>query len=357
MAAPDPNTPSLRSGMASEDASTQALSEALSSSFILVRLLIIALLVALAFSCCFQVKQNEIAVVLRFGRPVGDTPDERVKRPGLHWSLPYPIDEVVKIPIGESSVARSTVGWYLQSQADEIRHVKPEELDRLTPGRDGYVITSDGNILHARARLSYRISDPVAFAFNFNNPTNLLVNALNNSIHWAAVRTTADDALYLDVSGFRSAVRTHLAEFIQVAKLGVQIDQLEVETAAPQYVKRYFDQVTEAAQDRYGRISQAEGDSEKVRREAVSEAARAVDNARAAGNALIQGLAADAQFFQDQLAEYRKSPALITSRLRLATIGRVFTNSGDKWFLPSGVNELRLNLSREPESPNKPAER
>src|SRR6185369_5824359 len=145
MAAPDFNKTGLRPTTnlvgGSDDTSSQALSEALSSSFMLVRLLIIALLVALAFSCCFQVKQNEVAIVLRLGRPVGDTPEQRLRRPGLHWSLPYPIDEVVKIPLGESSVVRSTIAWYVQSLADEVAGAKPEELDRLTPGRDGHVIT------------------------------------------------------------------------------------------------------------------------------------------------------------------------------------------------------------------------
>ena len=337
-----------------DDASSQALSEALSSSFVLVRILIGALVIALFFSCAFQVKQNEVAVVLRFGRPVGDTPDERVKRAGLHWSLPFPIDEVVKIPLGESSVARSTIAWYLQSDADAAAGVKPDELDRLTPGRDGHVITADGNILHVRAELRYRISDPAAFVFNFRNPTNLLVNLLNNSVHWAAVRTTVDNALYKDVDGFRNSVRLRLSQLIELAHLGVRIDQLEVQTVAPQFVKRAFDMVIAAGLDRDKRVKEAQGDAEKITREAVGEAARAIDTAKSSGNALVQGLAADARSFNDQLGEYRKSPSLVRTRLQLATIGRVFTNAADKWYLPAGVTELRLNLSREPESITRP---
>lgn len=360
MAAPDPKS-GLRATsnpvVNTDDASSQALGEALSSSFVIVRLLIIALLVALVFSCLFQVKQNEVAIILRFGKPVGDTPDERVKRPGLHWSLPYPIDEVVKIPLGESSVVRSTSSWYLQSPADEAAGLPPDELDRLTPGRDGHVITSDGNILHVRAILRYRISDPVAYTFTFRNPTNLLVNALNNSVHWAAVRTTADNALYKDVPGFRDSVRTRLSQLIEQSRLGVRIDQIEVQTLAPQFVKRAFDMVIEAEQDRSKRINEAQGEYEKVTREAVGEAARVIDTARANGNALVQSLAADARFFHDQLPEYRKAPELVKLRLQLATIGRVFTNSVDKWYLPAGATELRMNLSREPEENVVPAER
>ena len=175
MAANDPQPSGLRANNvalpSAEDASSQALSEALSSSFVLVRLLIAALCVGFLFSCIFQVKQNEVAIILRFGSPVGSTAAEQVLHAGLHWALPYPIDEIVKIPVGESRSVRSTTGWYLQSDADAAAGQKPDELPSLTPGRDSYVLTGDGNILHVRATVFYRLSNPVAFTFNFDNPT------------------------------------------------------------------------------------------------------------------------------------------------------------------------------------------
>jgi hypothetical protein len=55
--------------ISSDDASSQALSEALGSSLVLIRLLGALLLAAFVFSCVFTVKPNEVAVVLRFGKP------------------------------------------------------------------------------------------------------------------------------------------------------------------------------------------------------------------------------------------------------------------------------------------------
>ena len=59
-------------------------------------------LMVLAFfgSGFFQVGPSEKAVILRFGKPVGEGKSVLLG-PGLHWSFPYPIDEVVKIPITE----------------------------------------------------------------------------------------------------------------------------------------------------------------------------------------------------------------------------------------------------------------
>src|SRR5881394_2415082 len=84
-----------------EDAGAQALSEALRSSFDIVKFLMAALVIAFIFSGVFTVKPNQVAVKLRLGKPVGAGAGQLLK-PGLHWKLPYPIDDVVAIPVGES---------------------------------------------------------------------------------------------------------------------------------------------------------------------------------------------------------------------------------------------------------------
>lgn len=62
---------------------------------------LIVILVALI--CCSGIRvvnNHEVAVVLRFGRLVGDTREEQVKEPGLLLAFPYVIDEVIKVPVG-----------------------------------------------------------------------------------------------------------------------------------------------------------------------------------------------------------------------------------------------------------------
>ena len=79
-----------------EDSSTRALSDALSSSFKIVKVLMVALVVIFLGSGIFTVEPNEVAVVLRFGKPVGSGADQ-VLQQGLHWSFPSPIDEIVTV--------------------------------------------------------------------------------------------------------------------------------------------------------------------------------------------------------------------------------------------------------------------
>ncbi len=94
-----------------EDAGSQALAEAMRSSFAIVKFVMVALVILFLASGIFQVGPQEKAVILRFGKPVG-TGQKALLGPGLHWSFPYPIDEVVKIPIKEIQNVSSTVGWF-----------------------------------------------------------------------------------------------------------------------------------------------------------------------------------------------------------------------------------------------------
>ncbi|HZQ46289.1 MAG TPA: hypothetical protein VFC07_04700, partial [Verrucomicrobiae bacterium] len=99
-----------------EDTGSQALSEALRSSFAIVKVLMVVLVIVFLGSGLFQVKSQERAVILHYGRPVGEAANALLG-PGLHWSWPYPIDEVVKIKFSEIQHVTSTVGWYFREDA------------------------------------------------------------------------------------------------------------------------------------------------------------------------------------------------------------------------------------------------
>src|SRR3954469_18503380 len=153
---------------AQEDAGSAALSEALRSSFAIVKILMIFLVIAFFASGIFTVNSQQKAIILRFGKPVGAGPDQLLG-PGLHWSFPSPIDEVVRIPIGEIQEVRSTSGWYATTPEAEASGQEGDPNASLSPQNDGYTITSDGNIIHARATVRYRVADPIAYLLNFQN--------------------------------------------------------------------------------------------------------------------------------------------------------------------------------------------
>src|ERR1700757_824592 len=58
-----------------------------------------AMVILYAFSGITVVKSDEVAVILRWGRLVGDTPALQEHGPGLLFALPRPVDQVVRVPV------------------------------------------------------------------------------------------------------------------------------------------------------------------------------------------------------------------------------------------------------------------
>ncbi|PYM12698.1 MAG: hypothetical protein DME18_10725 [Verrucomicrobia bacterium] len=341
-----------------EDASARALSEALRSSFNVVKLLMVALVAAFILSGVFTVKPNQIAIKLRFGKAVG-VGDGQLLKPGLHWKFPYPIDDVVYVPVGETHTVASTAGWYFQTPEDAAIGRRPQPQGLLRAGVDGYTLTGDGDIIHARATLSYRISDPVSYMFNFTNATNLLQHVLDNALFYASARFTADDALYGNKLAFQEVVHSRVKQMIDKLKLGVKLESGEVrtETEPPADVADAFNNVTKAQQQGDIKLQEAETYARGATNKAVGDATVTLRGAMTSSNYLMATVAAEADRFQKLLPVYEAGPELFKQRLLSETMGRVLTNAQYKVFLPERPDgkpwELRLQLGKEPDVPKK----
>jgi membrane protease subunit HflK len=341
-----------------EDAGAQALSEALRSTSTIVKLLMAALVAAFIFSGVFTVKPNQVAVKLRLGKPVGVGTGQLLK-PGLHWKLPYPIDDVVLIPVGESHTVTSTAGWYPQTQEEAATGRKPPPKGMLQAGVDGYTLTGDGNIIHARASMSYRISDPISYSFNFTNATNLLQHILDNALFYASARFNADDALYRNKLAFQETVQSRVREMVEKLNLGVTVQPGEVraDTEPPSDVAEAFNDVTRAQNQGDIKIQEAETYARGATNRAVGEASVIVGGGMTASNSLVVTVAAEADRFAKLLPRYQANPDLFKRRLLAETMERVLTNAQYKLFLPERADgkqwEVRLQLSKKPEIPKR----
>jgi membrane protease subunit HflK len=338
-----------------EDAETQALSEALASSFKLVKVIMILLVFVFLGSGIREVGSHERAIKLQFGKAVGSG-DGALLDPGWHWAWPFPINEIVKIPIGQVQEVKSTVAFYGQTREQELTGVGPVMMPTLDPRVDGYLLAGDGNIMHSRATMRYRISDPVRYAFYFQNASNVVQDTLDNALNWAAARYVVDDAVRKDVTGFKDEVRRHATETLIAENLGVSIENIEIDSIPPRQVKSAFDEVTGAENTRSKTISEAQADANGALARAVGEADAIINNARASATSQLATVAAEAQYFKDQLKYYQANPELYTARLKAERMGRIMEKVRTKVIQiendGSTRKELRLQVNREPPPAN-----
>ena len=337
----------------SDDANSQALSDALRSSFVIVKAVMVLLVLAFLSTGMVTVGPQEKAMILRFGKPVGEG-DAALLGPGLHWAFPPPIDEVVKIPMGQVQTVRSTVGWYQTTAAMEAANSEPEPRNSLNPLTDSYVLTADGNIIHVRGTLRYRISEPgLRYTFDFMETPHLVQNAFNNALVFVAAQHKVDDVLTRDFTGFREKVGLRLNQLIQQQGLGVIIDQIDLQAIPPRWLKGHFNAVLESEVKRGKVINQARSEADQKVNQAKAQAAALVNAGEHDRNRLVEMIAAEAKRFTDLLPAYRKDSQLFTRLHQNDTLQRVLTNATDKWVLPLNTggspSQLRLQITREPE--------
>lgn len=334
-----------------EDAGARALADALRGSFRVLKLLMFLALALMLFSGLFTVQPDEVAVVLRFGKPVlrGGQP---WLNPGLHWAFPYPIDDIVRVPVGQSRTLTSTIGWYAVSAEQQAAGVEPPPRESLMPGVDGYLIMADGNLAHARATLKYRVTDPLRHTFHLNGATNVLENLLNRALVHAGAEFQADAAIYRDKTGFKDTLLRHLQAGLEAFPLGVSLDTLDVQVVAPPAVRPAFEAVLAAEQERSQKANEAHAYASQTTVTATGEAQATVSRGRSEAHQLALTVDAEARAFAEQLEQHHRNPDFFRRRLLASTLEEVMPSLQEKFFLPrrapGQAGELRLQLSREP---------
>lgn len=342
------------------DSGSQALAAALHSSFGIVKVVMVVLLVVFLFSGFFTVGPQEKAIKLRFGKPVG-AGDNILLGSGPHWSWPYPIDEVVKIPIAEIQEVHSRTMWFMQTAVQEATGDTGYAGPSLNPAVDGAVLTGDGNILHAKATVRYRIDDPVRCVFGFSSDTNqtyslagisnAVLNVLDNALVYVSARSRLDDAL-LDKLTYQDAVQRRLTQLVQAENLGILVDQCTVELRQPRQLDAAFQRVTTARLNKSTALTQARSYRDKTLNAAEGESVSRLNAAQAERNEMVAKIRGDANRFTQALPGYLSDPDLFIHQHLTKSVNNFFAGADYKMYLPTTPDgkplELRLNLNREP---------
>jgi membrane protease subunit HflK len=302
----------------------------------------------------FTVGPQEQAILVRLGKPVGER-EKALLGPGLHWSLPYPIDEYTRVPISAIQRVSSTVAWYATTPEQELAGTEESSLPVSSPLNmlaDGYALTADQNIIHTRATLTYHISDPVGYVFNFVNASNAVQNALDNALLFAASGFKVDDLLTRDVAGFKEVVRKRVLEIVEKENLGVVVEECLVQSRPPRQLREAFENVIRAEQMRGKVLNEARTSENQVLSKAAADGKSRMNTAESDRARLVNDVRSQAERFKEVLPKYQENPGLFIQQRLTDTLGRVLTNVDNKIFLTEGEKgnpkEFRMLINREP---------
>lgn len=373
------------------DAAGQSLADALRLSFRILKGVMIFAIILFVFSGVFIVDRDKnMAVQLRFGRVVD------MYREGIHWAWPYPIDEVLEVPIATETVMLDSF-WMIISEADKGKDLSDlfARAGGLEPGVDGALLTGDRAIMHLLAQAQYRITDADLYVRNIvmrpdRGPEKDLIKVvLKNACVSTAARTTSD-MIWKDTSSIGAEVASRAQSLLDRMQVGISLDKVDIaQSYYPLQVKDAVDNVTTAMNalnqvvqkayaDRQKTLNEAAGEAwkdlwdeiekldqvgdaqeheriiasigELLTSKAAGRAGRRIQEARQQREQIVLATLARQNEFEALYDQYKQNPALFRQRLLVEGLKDVFAQAGvTKWMLPGGENkQLDLWLNPDP---------
>ncbi len=259
----------------------------------------------LTFSCTYTVDQSEYAVLETFGKP-----SSNIINPGLNFKLPYPIQSVRKISRETFSL---TLG-YEETKSNMVIHENESKM-----------ITGDENIILADLEVQWRISDPIAFLYNTDQPVNILYNATSSALRGVIGSTTVDNVLTDGRAEIMNDIRSHLTTLVNDYGLGVSIVNVNLQDVdlPNEEVSNAFKKVTSAREERITKINEANKYKNEKINTAEGQKEALISKAEGERVARIEQARGDVAKFNALYSEYVNSKHITTQRLIMETLEKV----------------------------------
>ena len=264
-------------------------------------ILVIIVMVGIACSGIRVVESGNVALILRFGKLVGDTPEEQIHEPGLLLAFPYIIDEVVVVPTG--SVMEHIVTTYYTP--DYVRT------------KDGaYLITGDRNVAVLSASVKYTVSDPVEYALNVSDVGAVINACVSNAMLTEAAGSDVDDILTKGKDQFCRDSLAKASGKVDKANIGITLTTLELTyVSMPKEVRETYDKVNSATVEAATILENARLYREKLIPNANSVAQSYITEANNLYSLSTSEANAALAEFWGVLEEYKANPQVVMTRI------------------------------------------
>ena len=331
-----------------ESTALKYFSKALKISFQFLKFLIGILIISYLLSGFFTVKQDEVAVVLRWGKIRG-VGEKRILKPGFHWAFPEPIDKIVRIPVKKVKSIELRKFW--SSDLDK-KEVSPPLS--LIPYLHGYLITGDKNIIHTRWHIEYRIDDPISYITNISDEENLIKSVISYAIVKVGGNYSVDEALRTKLESFSYMVKFEGQKVLDKLNTGLKLIGVYLDRSVPPLqVADAFNKVVRAEQIKSAKINEAKSYANRIINIAKGEAAKIISEANSYYSEVVNKARADADYIEKLTKRYKQGSKELNIYLLYfyqERIEEILEKLKDKFILnkplPRKENELRIILGR-----------
>ena len=243
-------------------------------------------------SCFYTVKQQEEAVVLRFGEY------SRTTVSGLHLKLPTPIETTYKINV---------------------------TTQRSIESSKNLVLTGDENIADIDFTVRWNVKSSEDFLFNLETPDSVVEDAADSALREIIGKKTLESVITTERQPIESEVKQLLQEMLDTFKSGVEVTVVQLQRAeAPPKVIQAFEDVVTAEQELEQRVNEGLAYRNEVTEKAVGDAAVIVEAAEGYKQEVVSVATGETDRFLAVYNEYKAAPRVTRQRIYLETIEEIY---------------------------------
>lgn len=369
------------------DAANQSLSDALMASFGILKMIMVILFVLYLVSNVRGISSHEQALKLRLGALQPD-----VQEAGLVWALPFPVEEILRLPTRKSNDLTVTSHTF-HRRANEIgkslSFISRSPHEELHPTLDGALLTADAGLVHVQWKVTYKIHNVKLYVTRIAGvqveAAESLIRSLVETIGiQVASELTAEEIIRTRLDYVQVEMKRRINERLRALESGINVETVEMfEPTPPIQVRASFDRtqqaenakekrIREAWQERTKLLSEAAGagyrqlvdaldavdaedsphnraELERSLRAAEGGAGEMLKDASSYHSVVVGKIKIDLAEYRTLIPEFERNPAMLVERLWEETRAAIFNNPGvTKLFRPRGLREFRILIPLDP---------
>lgn len=179
----------------------------------------------------YSVQPYQTGVELLFGKVIEQNP------PGFHYHAPQPFGKVIKVDTGVAARVESgyrTV-WNFEGKEPEayLWEYAHNQGRYLKMPDEAVTLTGDENLIDVNALCYYRITDPVKYALQIDNPHEILRSLFTYETHVVMGRFHLDSLMASSRGMAQKAIGENLKSAISELNLGMEILDVYLQEAHP----------------------------------------------------------------------------------------------------------------------------
>ena len=245
------------------------------------------------FGSTYQIKEQEQAVLITFGKATA------VTEPGLHFKIPL-IQQVRKV---NTTIQGFSIGYSMDNNVSD-------ESESL-------MITSDYNFVNVDFFVEYKFSDPVKALYNSSEPVAILKNISQSCIRTVIGSYPVDDVLTTGKNEIQAAIKSEILERLEEQDLGIQLVNITIQDSEPPTteIMQAFKAVESAKQGKETALNNANKYRNEQLPTAQAKADGIIKDAEAQKTQRINEATAQVARFNAMYEEYIKNPAITKQRM------------------------------------------